>query len=234
MEIFSHRIVVIIPCNNEEKSISKVIDDIPKELVSLQNIIVVDNKSSDSTFETAHKKGVTVLKELNKGYGFACLKGIVYANSLNPKPDIFVFLDGDYSDFPSQMNRLITPIINEKYDFVIGSRALGEREKYSMTPQQIFGNWLAVTLIKWLFNYKYTDLGPFRAITESALNKLEMNDKTYGWTVEMQLKAIKHRLKITEVAVDYKKRIGTSKVSGTLKGTLLAGYKIITWILKYK
>jgi len=221
---------VIIPAYNEEQSIGHVIDDIPSELV--REIIVCNNNSIDDTAKNAEAKGAKVLLAQNKGYGSACLRGLSYIAAKRTKPDIVVFIDGDYSDHPEEMTDLIKPIINEGCDMVIGSRAIGELERGSMQVQQIFGNWLATTLIKLFYNYKFTDLGPFRAITYDALMKIDMQDKDFGWTVEMQVKAAKLKLKTTEVPVTYRKRIGKSKVSGTLKGTILAGHKILWTIFK--
>lgn len=225
-------IVVIIPAFNEENAVGKVIRDIPNSLVS--EVVVVNNNSNDATRSKAESAGATVIDEPVQGYGNACLKGISYLKHLTLEPDIVVFIDADYSDYPGEMTELIRPIIDDDYDLVIGSRALGKMQKGSMTPQQIFGNWLATRLLKLLYNVEYTDLGPFRAIKYTSLLELNMQDRTYGWTVEMQLKAAKHNMKITEVPVNYKKRIGFSKISGTVKGTILAGYKIITTIFKYK
>lgn len=225
-----HKTVVIIPALNEENSIAKVINEIP-EIVS--EVVVVDNGSNDSTYQNAKDAGATVLSENRKGYGWACLKGMEYFQKQKELPEIVVFLDGDYSDFPSELTQLIAPITNEGMDMVIGSRALGQRENGSMTPPQIFGNWLATTLIRWFYGVKFTDLGPFRAIKYKSLMSLGMVDKTYGWTVEMQIKAAKKKLKTCEVAVNYRKRVGFSKVSGTVKGTLMAGYKILWLIFKY-
>lgn len=223
---------VIIPAFNEENSVGKVIQDIPKNSVS--EIIVVDNNSSDKTTEAAQKQGATVLHENRQGYGYACLKGMEYiSQTADNETDIIVFLDADYSDYPEELPEVVSPVLNDGYDMVIGSRALGKKEKGSMTPQQVFGNWLATRLIKLFYGVKYTDLGPFRAIKWDALKSLKMEDKTYGWTVEMQLKAAKKGLKVCEVPVNYKKRIGVSKVSGTVKGTIGAGYKILSWIFKY-
>lgn len=224
-------ILVIIPAFNEQESIGSVVRDIPKDLVS--EIVVVNNSSTDKTEEEALKEGATVLRESQKGYGFACLKGIEYAKSKTPRPDIIVFIDGDYSDHPEEMPKVVGPIIEEGYDMVIGSRSIGNLEKGAMQPQQVFGNWLATSLIRLFYKHKFTDLGPFRAIRFDKLIQLNMVDQTYGWTVEMQLKAVKQGLKCTEVAVDYRKRIGFSKISGTVKGTILAGYKIIFTIFRY-
>ena len=224
---------VIIPAFNEEKSIAKVIADIPEKLVT--EIIVVNNNSTDETALVAQAAGATVLLEPKPGYGNACLKGISYGMQKPPaeRPDIIVFMDGDYSDHPEEITLLLQPILDNQADLVIGSRALGNREKGAMTPQQIFGNWLATTLLRLLYNANFTDLGPFRAIRTSALTQINMQDRTYGWTVEMQLKAAKHKLRSVEVPVTYRKRIGFSKISGTVKGTVLAGYKIIATIFRY-
>ncbi|RIA08657.1 glycosyltransferase involved in cell wall biosynthesis [Flavobacteriaceae bacterium MAR_2010_72] len=225
-------IKVIIPAYNEADSIAQVISDIPE---SVDEVIVVDNGSTDNTHYNSKNAGATVLFEPQKGYGYACLKGMDYMASLNPiqQPDIVVFLDGDYSDYPEELTKLVTPIIENDIDFVVGARVKHLREANSMTPQQIFGNWLATALMKLFFNARFTDLGPFRAIKYNKLLELKMEDKTYGWTVEMQLKSIKKKLTYIEVPVKYKKRIGVSKVSGTIKGTIFAGFKILSWILKY-
>ena len=224
-------IKVIIPAYNEQNSIGKVIRDIPQEWV--QEIVVVNNNSNDDTVETAQEAGATVLQEPQQGYGFACLRGIAYLDQQAQPPDIVVFMDADYSDHPEELPQVVAPIVNDEADLVIGSRALGTRERGSMTVPQVFGNWLATRLMKWLYGATFTDLGPFRAIRYPALLSLNMQDQTYGWTVEMQLKAAKHGLRCVEVAVSYRRRIGVSKVSGTVKGTLLAGYKIIWTIIKY-
>lgn len=224
------KISAIIPAYNEEKAIANVINKIPK-IVS--EIIVVNNNSTDSTGKIAFENGATVLSEKRKGYGYACLKGMEYISHQKTKPDIVVFIDGDYSDFPEELTLLIEPILHQNMDFVIGARVANRREKGSMTPQQIFGNWLATFLMKLFFNSKFTDLGPFRAIKYETLLGLDMRDKTYGWTVEMQLKVLKRKISYTEIPVRYKNRIGVSKVSGTVKGTVMAGIKIIGWIFKY-
>jgi len=225
------KIVVIIPAYNEENSIAKVVNDIPAGLVN--EVIVVNNNSNDDTDINAQNAGATVLNEERPGYGFACLKGIEYIKQLQPVPDIVVFIDADYSDLPEEMPLLLQPIINNGMDMVIGSRALGKKENGSMTVQQVFGNWLATRLLKIIYRIRYTDLGPFRAIRYDKLLEINMQDTTYGWTVEMQLKAAKLKMKIIEVPVSYRKRIGHSKISGTVKGTVLAGYKIITTIFKH-
>jgi Glycosyltransferases involved in cell wall biogenesis len=225
------RISVIIPAFNEENGIGEVIKEIPKEWV--HEIVVVNNASTDNTERIALEAGATVLREPIPGYGRACLKGINYLKNLNDSPDIVVFLDADHSDYPEELQLLVAPIIAGKADLVIGSRALGKKESGSMTPQQIFGNWLATRLLKLFYNVKFTDLGPFRAIAYDKLLELSMQDTTYGWTVEMQLKAAKSKMKCMEVPVRYRRRIGFSKISGTVKGTIMAGYKIITTIFKY-
>lgn len=224
------KITVIIPAYNEEGSIGKVIKDIP---AIVDEIIVVNNNSTDSTAAVAEAAGATVLFETKAGYGFACLKGMEFVADKNMKPDIIVFLDGDYSDYPEELEKLILPIIQNDFDFVIGARIKKLREHGSMTVQQIFGNWLATFLMKLFFGSRFTDLGPFRAIKYSKLLQMQMQDKTYGWTVEMQLKALKQKMKYAEIPVRYRNRIGISKVSGTLKGTVMAGIKIIGWIIKY-
>lgn len=222
-------IYVIIPAFNESQSIGKVISDIPN---LVREIIVVDNVSTDNTSEIAKEKGATVLRENRKGYGYSCLKGMDYVQTKADPEDIIVFLDGDYSDFPSEINLIIQPILNSNYDLVIGSRVLGNREPGSLLFQQMAGNWLATQLIKLFYNANFTDLGPFRAIKWSALQELKMRDKTFGWTVEMQVKAAKQKLKFTEIPVSYRRRIGVSKVSGTVYGTIMAGYKILLTIFK--
>ncbi len=223
-------IKVIIPAYNEQDSIGNVIRDIPK---IVDEIIVVSNNSTDKTEENATKAGATVLTENRKGYGYACLKGMDYISKQKLKPEIVVFLDGDYSDYPEQLTELIAPIVQQDLDFVIGARVKELRETGAMTPQQIFGNWLATSLMKLFFNAHFTDLGPFRAIKYNKLLALDMEDKTYGWTVEMQLKALKQKLTYTEIPMKYRNRIGVSKVSGTVKGSIFAGIKILGWIFKY-
>jgi glycosyltransferase involved in cell wall biosynthesis len=225
-----HIIKVIIPAYNEEKSIANVIEDVP---AIVDEIIVVNNNSTDDTALNAEKAGATVLSETNKGYGYACLKGLDYILKQPNKPDIIVFIDGDYSDYPEELTKLIQPIIKDNIDLVIGARNKALRASHSMTPQQVFGNWLATFLMKLLYGAQFTDLGPFRAIKYEKLVALHMEDKTYGWTVEMQLKALKHGLSYVEIPVKYRERIGVSKVSGTLKGTIYAGFSILSWIFKY-
>ena len=223
-------IKVIIPAYNEQDSIANVINDIPK---NVDEVIVISNNSTDNTQINAENAGATVLKEQRKGYGYACLKGMDYISKQKTKPEIVVFLDGDYSDYPEQLTELVAPILNDNIDFVIGSRVKELREAGSMTPQQVFGNWLATFLMKLFFGAKFTDLGPFRAIKYNKLLALKMEDKTYGWTVEMQLKALKQKLSYVEIPMKYRNRIGVSKVSGTVKGSIFAGIKILGWIFKY-
>jgi hypothetical protein len=227
---YSPKISVIIPALNEEESISLVLKDIPEGLV--KEIIVVDNGSHDNTATVAENFGgkVEVVSELLKGYGSACLRGI---SKLGEETDIVVFLDADYSDYPQDIHFLLKPLIEDKADMVIGSRLLGTRAKGALLPQAILGNKIATFLI-WIFwGFKYTDLGPFRAIKYKDLIGLNMRDKNFGWTVEMQIKAIRKGLRIMEVPVRYRKRIGSSKITGTFSGTILAGFKIIYTILKY-
>jgi glycosyltransferase involved in cell wall biosynthesis len=215
---------VIIPAYNEEQSIGHVLRDIPSGLV--RDIIVCDNNSTDQTASVAQSAGATVVRQIRKGYGMAHIAEKAEA------PDIIVFLDGDYSDYPDQMPLILEPILHQGKSMVIGSRALGKSESGSMTIPQIFGNWLATSLIRVIYGYRFTDLGPFRAITYPALLSLNMEDPDFGWTVEMQVKAAKKGLACAEVPVDYKRRIGVSKVSGTIKGTIMAGYKILWTIFK--
>ncbi len=224
------KINVIIPAYNEADSIAKVIRDIPP---IVDETIVVNNNSTDATEANAKQAGATVLTESQKGYGYACLRGIDYISKKPHKPDIIAFLDGDYSDYPEELTKLVSPILEKDVDFVVGARVKQLREKGAMTTPQIFGNWLATFLMKLFFNAKFSDLGPFRAIKYNKLIALNMEDKTYGWTVEMQLKALKQKLSYVEVPVNYRNRIGVSKVSGTIKGAIFAGIKILGWIFKY-
>lgn len=224
-----HFISVIIPAYNEEASLPKVIDDLPRSVIS--EIIVVDNASTDQTAEIARQLGCRVVSEPQRGYGKACLAGI---SALNPQTEIVVFIDGDRSDYGEQLEEIVDPIISHGYDFVIGSRVLGTREPGAMTPQAYYGNKLACFLMKIFWNAAYTDLGPFRAITFRALKRLRMRDQDFGWTIEMQIKAVVNNLMIKEVPVNYRRRIGKSKISGTLKGAILAGEKILRTIFRYR
>ena len=223
----NHKISVVIPAFNEERSIGLVIDDLPKN--SIDEIIVVDNASTDHTAQEALMHGAKVLHEPRPGYGAACLKGL----SAIHDADVVVILDGDRSDYPEQVTRLLEPIVADEADFVIGSRVLGKRETGSLSPQQYFGNKLAGFLIRVLFGHHFSDMGPFRALRFSSLKSLNMVDKNFGWNVEMQIKAIRKGLRIKEVPVDYRRRIGHSKISGTVSGTIKAGVKIIGTIFYY-
>lgn len=221
------KITVLIPAFNENGSIHRVLADIPRDIVD--EVIVIDNGSTDGTASEALKNGARVEREDFRGYGAACLKGL---NSIKDT-DIVVILDADYSDYPGEMKRLVEPIADDEADFVIGSRVLGKREKGALAPQAYWGNKLAVFLIGFIFKHRFTDMGPFRAIKYKSLLDLEMKDRGFGWNVEMQIKAIKKSLRIKEVPINYRRRIGVSKISGTLSGTIKAGSKIIYTIFKY-
>lgn len=221
--------LVVIPAFNEEDSIAHVVKAIPRHYVA--EIVVVNNGSTDRTAEVARASGATVLTEPRRGYGYACMRGIAHATDSGA--EIIVFLDGDNSDYPEDLADVTRPITSEGYEMVIGSRVLGMKERGALLPQAIFGNWLACLLIKWFWGYRFTDLGPFRAVRMSALKRMQMRDPTFGWTVEMQIKAAKLRLKCREVPVRYRKRIGRSKVTGTFSGTVKASLKIIYTIFKY-
>ena len=230
MSVFSRstpEISVIIPAFNEEESIGLVIKSLPQK--KIKEVIVVDNGSTDKTAYIAKEHGARVVDEAYRGYGAACLKGISELN----EPEIVVFLDGDFSDFPEEIESLVNPIINNQADFVLGSRMLLPQSRISLLPQARYGNLLAVFLLKLFFQHQFTDLGPFRAIRYKSLKELNMVDKNFGWTVEMQIKAVKHGLCIKEVPVQYRKRIGVSKITGTISGTFKAGFKIIFTIFKY-
>ena len=219
---------IIIPAFNEEGSIGKVVDEIPKGLV--RDILVCDNNSTDTTAKVAEAAGAVVVPAPKKGYGSACLAGHAYiaTRKANELPDIVAYIDGDLSDYPGQLGQVIAPIINGEADVVIGSRALGKRQNGAMLPHQMFGNWLATTLIRLIWKVKFTDLGPFRAVSYPALMQINMQDPDFGWTVEMQVKAAKLKLRSIEVPVDYRNRAhGKSKVSGSLKNSYLAGQKIL-------
>jgi glycosyltransferase involved in cell wall biosynthesis len=205
--------------------------DLPRE--EIRNIIVVDNGSIDLTAKIAKEAGAIVLHQPERGYGAACLLGMDWLAKQELKSDIVCFLDADYSDFPEELSLLTAPIIAGNADLVIGSRALGKAEKGAMQPQQIFGNWLATRLLNLFYSVRFTDLGPFRAISYQSLLAINMKDRNYGWTVEMQLKAAKNKMRCMEIPVSYRNRIGTSKVSGTIKGSVLAGYKILYTIFRY-
>jgi glycosyltransferase involved in cell wall biosynthesis len=222
-------IAVVIPAFNEDASILRVLEDIPSGLVD--EVVVVDNRSTDQTASIARAAGATVLHEPRRGYGSACLTGVSYV--LARGYDIIVFLDADYSDHPEEMTLLVEQITAEHQEMVIGSRSLGALEEGAMAPHARFGNWLATTLIRLIWGARFTDLGPFRAITADALRRINMRDTNYGWTVEMQIKAARMRLRSTEVPVSYRKRIGVSKITGSIMGSIKAGYKILYTIARY-
>lgn len=224
------RIAVIIPVLNEEATLPSVLADIPRELV--EEVVVVDNGSSDRTATVARMNDATVLHEPRRGYGAACLAGITYL--ITKTPDIVVFLDGDYSDHPEEIGALVEPIVAGQYDLVIGSRTKGLAAPGALLLQARFGNALATLLIRLLYGFSYSDLGPFRAIRFPALLELGMVDRNYGWTVEMQIKAVRKGLRIMEVPVRYRRRPGgASKVTGTITGTVLAGSKILWTVFRY-
>ena len=222
-------VLVIIPAFNEARAIGRVIGDIPDTLVD--EVVVVNNASTDETEQNAHAAGATVLHEPRQGYGWACLRGIDYAKT--KQPDVVVFLDGDYSDHPNEMPRLVAPIRRGEADFVLGSRIRGETEPGAMLPQAQIGNRIACTLMRWLWGADYTDLGPFRAIRFRDLLALNMQDTTFGWTIEMQIKAVRAGLRIREVPVSYRKRVGVSKITGTISGTVKASAKILWTIGRF-
>ena len=226
-------VIVIIPALNEEKSLPLVLRDLP----TVGKVIVVDNGSTDATARVATDAGAIVVSEPARGYGAACLRGLAEIEQLvaagERPPSIVAFLDGDYSDYPERLPDLVTPIVEDRADFVLGSRMLGQREPGAMPPQSVFGNWLACLLMRTLFGTRYTDLGPFRAIRYESLKRLKMTDRNFGWTVEMQIKATRAGLRIEEVQVPYRRRIGQSKISGTFLGSMKAGYKILYLIGKY-
>ncbi len=219
--IAGERIGAIIPALNEEASIGLVLGDLP---AGLGQVVVADNGSTDATAGVARAAGAQVVEARRRGYGSACLAGLA---ALSPHVEVIVFLDGDYSDHPDELPQLIAPILAGQADLVIGSRALGDAERGSMLPQQRFGNWLATRMIRVLFGHRYTDLGPFRALRRSTLERLQLRDPTYGWTVEMQIRALQEGLAVTEVPVSYRCRVGRSKIAGTVRGTIGAGVKIL-------
>lgn len=221
------RISVIIPAFNEEDSIGLVLDALPQNLI--HEVIVVDNNSTDNTARSASEKGARVVAEQRRGYGSACLKGI----SVLDNPDIVVFLDGDFSDYPEELVKLVAPIESGEMDFVLGSRMILPESRSALLPQSRYGNQLAVFLMRLFFRYQYTDLGPFRAIRYESLQAIAMQDTNFGWTVEMQIKAVKKGLRILEIPVKYRERVGVSKITGTFSGTIKAGTKIIYTIFKY-
>ncbi len=222
--------VLIIPALNEERAIGRVLDEIPPGL--FEDVLVVDNGSSDGTAAVAAAHGATVVSEPRRGYGNACLRAMA---ELPPETEVVVFMDADGSDVPAEARRLLEPIAQGRADLVLGSRELGEAESGALSPHQRWGNRLAAGLMRLFFGHRYTDLGPFRAIRVSSLMQLGMEDRNYGWTVEMQVRALQHRLRVEEVPVSYRRRReGTSKVSGSLRGSLAAGAKILWTIAKLR
>lgn len=219
-------VAVIIPALNEEPAIAKVLAAIP---AWVDQVVVADNGSTDATADIARELGTQVVNQPRRGYGAACLAGMA---ALGPAK-VVVFLDGDYSDHPEQMARLVDPIIQGRAQLVTGSRVLGRRQPGALTPQARWGNWLACLLIRLFWGAHFTDLGPFRAVERSALERMGMADLNYGWTVEMQIKAARLGLVCAEAPVDYRRRIGLSHISGTFRGAMAAGGKILLTIAKY-
>lgn len=225
-------LAVVIPALNEAASLPLVLRDIPRPLVG--QIVVVDNGSTDRSAEVATENGAHVVVEAQRGYGSACLRGLAeLAGRPEGPPDIVVFLDADYSDHPDELPALVQPILDGDYDFVLGTRLGGRREAGAMPPQSVWGNRLACFLMRLFFGATFTDLGPFRAIRWDCLERLGMCDRNFGWTVEMQIKAVRQQLRCLEVPVSYRRRVGASKISGTVRGTILAGSKILYLIAKY-
>jgi len=227
------RVDVVIPALNEEASLPMVLGDLP----SVRNVFVVDNGSTDRTAQVAEEHGAIVVPEPQRGYGAACLRGLAEIESRSRNgdgpPEFVVFVDADYSDHPNLLPQLVEPIVDGDFDFVLGSRLLGEREAGAMPPQSVYGNHLACFLMRIFFGFRYTDLGPFRAIRYDSLRRLGMQDENFGWTIEMQIKAVRAGLRITEIPVPYRKRVGASKISGTVSGTFRAGTKILYTIARY-
>jgi len=226
-------VTVIIPALNEEESLPLVLNDLP----DVGQVIVVDNGSRDATADVASRQGANVVREPQRGYGAACLRGLAAVRETveegHPAPQITAFVDADYSDHPDLLPQLVAPILDGRSDFVLGSRLLGEREPGAMPPQSVYGNRFACLLMRVLFRARYTDLGPFRAISYARLCELGMSDQDFGWTIEMQIKAVRAEFRIQEIPVPYRRRVGTSKISGTLGGTIKAGSKILYTIAKY-
>jgi len=223
----SPSVAVVIPALNEEESIPLVLAEIPRGAADA--VFVVDNGSTDGTAAAAQAAGARVVSEPRRGYGSACLAGIAAAFSY----DVIVFVDADHSDYPEEMTLLLAPIREGRADLVIGSRTLGRTERGAVAPQAAFGNWLSTTLIRIIYRKKYTDLGPFKAIRTASLHALGMTDRGYGWNVEMQIRAIRKGLRVVEVPVRYRKRIGESKISGTVRGTIGAGSKMLFTIFRH-
>lgn len=229
----ARNVYVVIPALDEEGSVGRVLGDLPWEM--LREVVVVDNGSRDRTAEEARRGGATVLREPERGYGAACLRGLAHLRETRrPAPeDVVVFLDADYSDHPEELPQVAGPVLAGEADVAIGARTAAKREPGAMLPQALFGNWLATRLIALFWGRRYTDLGPFRAASWGALEKVGMRDRNYGWTVELQIAALVHRLRVTEVPVSYRRRIGVSKVTGTVRGTVGAGAKILRLVLRH-
>ena len=211
---------VVIPALNEEQAIGNVLAAIPRWV---DDVVVVDNGSTDGTAQVVRTKGARLVTEPVRGYGAACQAGIRALRA----SDVVVFIDGDFSDRPEEMGSLVDPIVGGRADLVVGSRVTGRRQAGALSAQQRFGNWLACRLMRWFWDARYTDLGPFRAIGRPALERLDMRDRGFGWTVEMQIKGVRSGLRVQEIPVSYRRRIGVSKISGTLSGAVQAGFKIM-------
>jgi glycosyltransferase involved in cell wall biosynthesis len=226
-------VAVILPALNEAESLPRVLADLP----AVGIVLVVDNGSQDGTADVARQHGARVVDEPQRGYGAACLRGLAtlrrWIDEGSAAVEIVVFIDADYSDYPERLPQLVEPIRTDHADFVLGSRLSGVRERGAMPPQSVWGNRLACSLMRFLFREHYTDLGPFRAIRWTSLEQLAMEDTGFGWTIEMQIKAARQGLRIQEVPVPYRRRIGQSKISGTISGTFRAGGKILWTIARY-
>jgi glycosyltransferase involved in cell wall biosynthesis len=224
---------VVIPAFNEERSLPLVLAalaDVPRPPV--RRVVVADNASTDGTARVARKGGAEVVPETRRGYGSACLAGLDHLRRTGP-PDVVVFVDADFSDHPEELPSLIAPILAGEADLVIGSRILGRREPGALLPQARAGNFVACWMIRLLYGHRFTDLGPFRAVSWEALERMKMADTNFGWTAEMQVKAVRLGLRCTEVPVSYRRRVGVSKITGTVSGTIRAGYKILWTVLRY-
>jgi glycosyltransferase involved in cell wall biosynthesis len=228
MALHGRTVVAILPALNEEQAVGHVVRAMPS---CIDHVIVCDNGSTDATASVAREAGAIVVHEAERGYGAACLRAMAHASTLSP--DVVIFVDADLSDDPADIQRVLEPVALGTVDLMIGSRTRGARERGALTPQQVFGNWLATTLIRLRWGVRFSDLGPMRAITWAALSALHMRDRTFGWTVEMQIKAVRDGWRCDEIPVSYRRRVGTSKVSGTVKGTIMAGIIILSTIARY-